>query len=496
MVSVGAGAVLLLGDERGILSKFNINQKEMFLVFALAFLVSSFARGFSTYLNAKFSYRVSAKLISKAINGLPGIYLYNMSKETRGNYIDILLVKMPLIAKSFLFPFLQLISGIVIGSVYLVITSIYYGASVAIIGSVVFVLYVATWLLMKRHLSKVAKEISDNQTKISAILENSTISMKEVIVGNLWPTLEKELDVANQKLRQNEASQINIIQLPKFFIEGVGVLIISIYFYLATVFKTYSSFDEAMFGFVTIALLSQKFLPIAQQIQRSYNNISSSKIIFSVISNYFSKIELFIPNQKSYLGLVPAGYCKFFINNHKVINLEPGDWLRISGKSGSGKTYLLDQLSGIRQCQFNRLEFSADPNRDTAPRHYYLEQDIFFKSGTLEETLFASKSEYDSVISLLGLSQLKLLNSLTINNLSGGQKQRLAIARMICSKPNLLFMDEATSGLDLVNEKNALDLIRQLLPMTIVVFVSHSEHVSRYADLTWDVENEKLQRNT
>ena len=186
MVSVGAGAVLLLGDEREILSKFNINQKEMFLVFALAFLVSSFARGFSTYLNAKFSYRVSAKLISKAINGLPGIYLYNMSKETRGNYIDILLVKMPLIAKSFLFPFLQLISGIVIGSVYLVITSIYYGASVAIIGSVVFVLYVATWLLMKRHLSKVAKEISDNQTKISG-KKMALASRKSFFVMGLMP---------------------------------------------------------------------------------------------------------------------------------------------------------------------------------------------------------------------------------------------------------------------------------------------------------------------
>ena len=110
---------------------------------------------------------------------------------------------------------------------------------------------------------------------------------------------------------------------------------------------------------------------------------------------------------------------------------------------------MLDQLSGIRWRQFNRLEFSADRNRDTAPRDYYLEQDIFFKSGTLEETLFASKSEYDSVISLLGLSQLKLLNFLTLNNLSGGQKQRLATARMIFSKPNLLFMDEPTNHLDL-----------------------------------------------
>jgi len=73
--------------------------------------------------------------------------------------------------------------------------------------------------------------------------------------------------------------------------------------------------------------------------------------------------------------------------------------------------------------------------------------------------------------------------------LSGGQRQRLAIARAVLRKPALLLLDEATSGLDSETESEVMRVIRQYLPHSTLVVISHRLSSVKDADRIYVLED-------
>jgi len=67
-------------------------------------------------------------------------------------------------------------------------------------------------------------------------------------------------------------------------------------------------------------------------------------------------------------------------------------------------------------------------------------------------------------------------------NLSGGQKQRIAIARALIKKPRLLFLDEATSSLDIVTEDAIIKTLRQNFQKITTIIISHRINLITDAD--------------
>ena len=68
------------------------------------------------------------------------------------------------------------------------------------------------------------------------------------------------------------------------------------------------------------------------------------------------------------------------------------------------------------------------------------------------------------------------------NKVSGGEMQRIAIARILLKQPKLLIMDEATSGIDVVSEKEVLEALMNLMRGRTVIMVSHDIQLIRRAD--------------
>jgi len=184
------------------------------------------------------------------------------------------------------------------------------------------------------------------------------------------------------------------------------------------------------------------------------------------------------------------------------LSVERGEVLAVMGPSGSGKSTLLYCLAGILvpdagEVLFDgqRLDALREKDRSSLRRDRFgfvfqfgqlvpeltAEENValpLLLSGTPRgEALTAARSWFER----LGLEGME---SHRTGEMSGGQSQRVALARGLVAQPDVLFADEPTGSLDLLNGELVMDLLTRAAREqgTTVVIVTHEARVAAYAD--------------
>ena len=152
------------------------------------------------------------------------------------------------------------------------------------------------------------------------------------------------------------------------------------------------------------------------------------------------------------------------------ITVRPGDFFGVVGPSGSGKSTLLKAMAGAVDPVAGRI---VRP-RSTAIGYVPQVETVnwFFPVTVREAVLMAriggrhvpwsSKEDVrqaDRVLERLGLGEL---SNRHIRELSGGQQQRVFVARALLRRPDLLLLDEPTSGVDVRTRHDVMHLIHEL----------------------------------
>lgn len=167
------------------------------------------------------------------------------------------------------------------------------------------------------------------------------------------------------------------------------------------------------------------------------------------------------------------------------LSVNSGEWVQIRGESGVGKTTLLRTLSG--SWPYASGEIKAPAGVFYVARTLDTETCSFREMICFNHTPDVAESELIHVIEQAGLSHyLPLLDDIDNwnNRLSSGEKQRVNIARILLQRPQWLFLDEATSHLDEDEALFFLQKIKQLLPFTGALLVSHQKNTWHVADKT------------
>ncbi|WP_100644326.1 peptidase domain-containing ABC transporter [Alteromonas facilis] len=188
---------------------------------------------------------------------------------------------------------------------------------------------------------------------------------------------------------------------------------------------------------------------------------------------------------------------------HIHLDVAAGSTIAITGASGCGKTTLLKCLMGLLALEDGTICIDGQPIENT--RHYRrhiaaVMQDDQLLSGTISDNIACFDESVDmprlawaaelACIHTEILSMPMQYNTLIGDmgsSLSGGQRQRLLIARALYRKPHILFMDEATSHLDLDNEAKISHHIKQLNITRIIV--AHRIQTIRNADVVYQLIN-------
>ena len=172
---------------------------------------------------------------------------------------------------------------------------------------------------------------------------------------------------------------------------------------------------------------------------------------------------------------VTRTYGKFTAVDGVSFHVAQGELVALLGSNGAGKTSLLEVLQGSTRSNDGRVQvFGLDPIADRAAIRQcmgiMLQEAGFAKDLTVRETL--------AMCGLEGRADIR------VGSLSGGERRRLDLAMATLGRPELLFMDEPTTGLDPAVRQYTWELVRRMLDegSTVLLTTHYMEEAEELAD--------------
>jgi ABC-2 type transport system ATP-binding protein len=172
--------------------------------------------------------------------------------------------------------------------------------------------------------------------------------------------------------------------------------------------------------------------------------------------------------------------------------IEQGEVFGLLGPNGAGKTTTVEILEGYRKRDAGEVSVLGhdpqSPGREFRERiGVVLQQSELWPNFTVREThrIFAGYYEQprdiDEVIDLVGLAEKR---DARVKTLSGGQKRRLDLGVALVGDPDLVFLDEPTTGFDPAARRAAWEMIRSLrsLGKTVLLTTHYLDEAEQLAD--------------
>jgi ABC-2 type transport system ATP-binding protein len=172
--------------------------------------------------------------------------------------------------------------------------------------------------------------------------------------------------------------------------------------------------------------------------------------------------------------------------------IEEGEVFGLLGPNGAGKTTTVEILEGYRKRDAGDVSVLGhdpeQPGREFRERiGVVLQQSQLWQNVTVREMhamfagYYAKPRDVDEVIALVGLESKRDARAKT---LSGGQKRRLDLGIALVGDPDLVFLDEPTTGFDPAARRAAWDMIRSLrsLGKTVLLTTHYLDEAEQLAD--------------
>jgi len=323
-----------------------------------------------------------------------------------------------------------------------------------------------------------------------------------------WPLLEGEVEELNRAQRRNVVAGESL----RAFQEPIVTLVLglSLVFLLTVADRTFSS--VMVLAFVFYRLMSN-----INTLQMRYQHMANGESSFWSLRNEIDTArdaEERHPGTTQPRDLTDAIELRDVRFSYGELNVLDGFSVRIPAKrmtalvgaSGSGKTTILDLITGLHRPSSGDVYLDGVPLGEIHLKAWrrligYVPQDVFLFHDTVRRnvTLGDDSIPDERVIQALkdaGAWDFIARNPQGIDQImspqgfgfSGGQRQRLAIARALVKDPTLIVLDEATTGLDATTEASILETLTGLRGRVTILAISHQPALREAADLILELQ--------
>lgn len=379
--------------------------------------------------------------------------------------------------------------------------------------------YLFIFLIARKNLRQGGEKISQESTRIVKILQEGLGGIRDILLDGTQEIFCGLYKRADKRLRDAQAVEVFVGQSPRYLVEMIGTLLLIL---VASITASYGIDDSiSTVAFVgVIALGAQRLLPVMQQVFASLASIQSNAASLTDVLNLLDKEdlininfpvkEMMFNNDIQFVG-VSFAYSNDGANTLSDVNfsINKGDKVGVIGKTGSGKSTLVDILLGLLvptsgYILIDGLRLDLDNCRKWQLQIAHVPQSIFLADSTIKENIaFGVPShlinlddvkraarlaciakdidcwdlKYDTVVGERGI------------RLSGGQIQRIGLARALYKNCEVLILDEATSALDIETEQEIIDGINAMNQAVTVISIAHRLSTLNGCNLILEVKN-------
>ncbi len=184
------------------------------------------------------------------------------------------------------------------------------------------------------------------------------------------------------------------------------------------------------------------------------------------------------------------------------LEVRAGECFGMLGPNGAGKTTTVEIFEGLRDPDAGEVEvlgdrWNGDNQRLRARLGIQLQETKFPEKLQVSEVLTLFRSFYPrglDVAAVLRLVGLEEKAGAYVRTLSGGQKQRLSLGCALVGEPELLFLDEPTTGLDPQSRRQTWDIVEALKARgrTVLLTTHYMEEAARLCDRVAVVDHGKV----
>jgi ABC-type bacteriocin/lantibiotic exporter with double-glycine peptidase domain len=346
--------------------------------------------------------------------------------------------------------------------------------------------------------------------------------IKEIIIFNASNFFLKKFEYNITHIAKISYKHSTALYLPKIILEILGIFSIVILIFYLTSSDFSSNKIIVLTGFYVA--LSYRLMPCFNRIITSYNSIkfysSSLNLIYNQLSllkkdfvDYTDKKISF--NKEIILKNVSFKYpeAQEYIIENANINIKKGEIIGVFGKSGVGKTTLINIIGGLLRPTSGT--FSIDNNVlnsnflirsfqniiSYVPQHAYLMDESIKNNiaiGVRDDSIDEIKINY--AVDSSGLKEFvdNLPNKINTvvgergSRISGGERQRLGIARSLYFDSDIIIFDESTNSLDRDTEEKIMNIIYSLKGIKTIFIITHKKELLKDCNKIFSINNKKV----
>ena len=473
------------------------------VLFAIAVLLSGSMRLLLLWASVRFGFTLgvdfSVGIFTQVINQP---YIAH-TKQNSSDIISAISIKIAQVINGVVLSVLNMISSFIIFiAIITILLVINPGASLI---AILFFssLYLFFYLYVKQKLKVNSLNISLESNSLIKILQEALGGIRDIIIDGNQQFYRSIFWRADLVFRKSLGNNLFITNSPRYFMETFGVLLIVLLAYMLST-QGEKSFADGIPVLGALALGAQRLLPVMQIFYNSWGNLKGTHFVLEEVLVFLnlndSKTMNVINNNCTFeknirLKDVSFGYDE---NSLPVINkinidIKKGDCIGVIGKTGSGKSTLIDIMMGLLDPTHGTLEvdenvITSSNRRAWQSRIAHVPQSIYLSDSTIEENIAfgipveeidsslvrraAISANIDSAVNEWPLKYKTKLGERGIR-LSGGQRQRIGIARALYKQADVLFLDEATSSVDSKTESSIMKAIEKLGNDVTLIIIAH-----------------------
>jgi ATP-binding cassette, subfamily B, bacterial PglK len=498
--------------------KFGIESSDQFIImmgflFFFIFVITLLFKAFVTYLNLHFSFMKQHTIGERlAISYLFREYSWFLKRNSADLGKNIL-SDVNIVVDQAIVPLMQLISQGTI-SIFLIIFLFVVDPIVAL--AVLFVLGGSYGLILKTSsslLERIGKSRLKNNHDRFVTIREVFDAVKEIKLNGLEEFYLHRFNVCSIMNAKLQAKAQVISQIPRFALETVafgGLILITI-----TIINLNDNILTVLPMIVFFAFVGYRLIPCLQNVYYSIVHIRYMAPTINNLYEEFNKLPKIIKNREnnknSTIMLTKSIILKNIYYDYSNLNkpflrglsliIPAFNVIGLSGVTGSGKTTILNIITGLLKPQKGTIEIDGQIINEANLRNWqrsigYVPQQIYLAEDTIFANIAFGQDQknidhkaVERVAKIVNIHEFitkklpqqyhTILNRDT--NLSGGQRQLIGIARALYQNPQLLILDESTNSLDKTIEQVVVSSLLKLKNTTIIL-VSHSNSVLQKCD--------------